>query len=160
MKPYLYSYRNYKMQYNSHNFPLHFKHFFFLSNRQKMNTFGFHDTVFIIFQITQIQYIMQATNKQTNKPVLTFLFTGLTGNIVIDDQGDRLLNFWMLDMQPSGKFKTILELEFTKSGVKYTTEVIISVFYINQLEWDFCILFKPLQDMVNQLDEIFMCRVK
>lgn len=63
-------------------------------------------------------------------------------------------------MQPSGKFKTILEIEFTKSGVKFITEVIIFVFYINQFEWDFCILFKTLQDMVNQLDEIFMCRVK
>lgn len=101
---------------------------------------------------------MYKANK--HKPVFTFLFTGLTGNIVIDDQGDRLLNFWMLDMQPSGKFKTILELEFTKSGVNYNTEVIIFVFYINQLEWDFRFLFKTLQDMVNQLDEIFTCRVK
>jgi len=63
-------------------------------------------------------------------------------------------------MQPSGKFKTILEIEFTKSGGKYITEVLIFVFYINQFEWDFCILFKTLQDMVNQLDEIFMCRVR
>ena len=72
---------------------------------------------------------LQYTKTNKNKHVFTFLFIGLTGNIVIDDQGDRLLNFWMLDMQPSGKFKTILEIEFTKSGVKFITEVIFCILY-------------------------------
>ena len=38
-------------------------------------------------------------------------------------------------MQPRGKFKTILEIQFTKSVGKYITEVIF-VFYIKQFEWD------------------------
>lgn len=50
---------------------------------------------------------------------------GVTGYIVMDNTGDRLLNFWFMDMQEDGTFKTIMEIRNNKSG---TIPVYVSQF--------------------------------
>ncbi|KAK3101573.1 hypothetical protein FSP39_004555 [Pinctada imbricata] len=43
---------------------------------------------------------------------------GLTGNILLDSNGDRLLNFWIMDMQEDGRFDSVIKIFYNISGIR------------------------------------------
>ncbi|CAC5381930.1 ANPRA [Mytilus coruscus] len=55
------------------------------------------------------------------KRAVNFYQEGLTNFIVLDAEGDRLLNFWMLDMQENGRFQRIIEIKYGKIDVVANT---------------------------------------
>ncbi|CAG2237565.1 ANPRB [Mytilus edulis] len=57
------------------------------------------------------------------KRTANFYQEGLTNFIVLDAEGDRLLNFWMLDMQENGRFQRIMEIKYQVKKIVANTTV-------------------------------------
>ena len=62
------------------------------------------------------------------------LFPGMTGNVVLDEYGDREPDYWIMDMEPAtGVFLKIAEILNTDSGGRVTrpSNVTLTLFCFN-----------------------------